>query len=397
MPYAEGRTYYDADSHIMELRDWLTAYVEPEMRDRFGDLDLGKAGALAADAVRRASERQLDDATLAELEAKLLDLKGWHALGAFDPTERSRALDLLGFDRQLVFTTFASSQFLASDDPAVRAAGTRALNRGIVDFCSGDERLLPVAFVPLGEPTAAAAEVAACLEDGAAAVHVTHDAPKRVSHTHPDYDGVWGALAEAGVPFVLHVGGARLSVPRSLHENGLAPVTDFIGGGENIRSKDYIALSHAAELFLACMAMDGTFERFPRLHGGVIELGACWVPPLLTKLDQATRNFRRTEPQLNAMDLAPSEYIHRQVWFTPFPGEPVGEIIEQAGDDLLLFSSDYPHPEGTRDPLGRFARALEGVDAAAQERFYAGNFADMMRLPAPAPAPAQARGAGAQA
>jgi hypothetical protein len=29
---------------------------------------------------------------------------------------------------------------------------------------------------------------------------------------------------------------------------------------------------------------------------------------------------------------------------------------------------------------------MEGVDAAAQERFYAGNFADMMRLPAPTPA-----------
>jgi uncharacterized protein len=380
MPYAEGRTYYDADSHIMELQDWLTAYVEPELRDRIGGLELGKAGKLAEDAVRRASERQLDDATLAEMEAKLLDLKGWHALGAFDPTERSRALDLLGFDRQLVFTTFASSQFLASDDPDVRTAGTRALNRGIVDFCSHDERLLPVAFVPLGNPERAAAEVAACLADGAAAVHVTHDAPKRVSHTHPDYDPVWGTLAEAGVPFVLHVGGSRRGVPASLHNNGLPPVTDFIGGGENIRSKDYMALSHGPELFLACMAMDGTFDRFPRLHGGVIELGAAWVPAMLTKLDQATRSFRHTEPQLNAMELKPSEYIHRQMWFTPFPGEPVGDIIEQAGDDLLLFSSDYPHPEGTRDPLGRFRTAMAGVGEAAQERFYSGNFADMMRL-----------------
>jgi predicted TIM-barrel fold metal-dependent hydrolase len=215
-------------------------------------------------------------------------------------------------------------------------------------------------------------------------VHVTHDAPRRVSHTHPDYDGVWGALAEAGVPFVLHVGGGRLDVPRSLHENGLPPVTDFIGGGENIRSKDYIALSHGPELFLSCMAMDGVFERFPRLHGGVIELGAVWVPTMLSKLDMATRNFRRSEPQLTSMPLTPREYVHRQVWFTPFPGEPVAAIIEQAGDDLLLFSSDYPHPEGTRDPLGRFEATMEGLGDSARERFYSGNFADMMRLPAPA-------------
>jgi len=384
MPYAEGRVFYDADSHIMELDDWLRAYVLPELQDRFGGLELGKAGALADDALHKAQARTLDDATLAEMEAQLMDLKGWHALGAFDRVERSRALDLLGFDRQLVFTTFASSKFAGHEDPDVRRAGVRALNKGIVDFCAEDERLLPVAFVPIGNPERAAAEIEACLADGAAAVHVTHDAPKRVSHTHPDYDGVWGRLAEAGVPFVLHVGGSRLQVPRSLHDNGLAPVTDFIGGGENIRSKDYIALSHAPELFLACMAMDGVFARFPRLHGGVIELGASWAPTLITKLEQATRNFRRTEPQLTAMELSPADHLRRQVWFTPFPGEPVGDIIEQIGEDMLLFSSDYPHPEGTRDPLGRFEATMPDVGPVAQDKFFSGNFADMMRLGSPA-------------
>jgi len=384
MPYAEGRVYYDADSHIMELPDWLGAYVSDDMKERIGDLRLGAAGRLAEKAVADAAERSLDDESRARLEDRLLHAKGWGALGAFDPEERSRALDLLGFDRQLVFATFATSQFAAHDDPAVRAVGHRALNRGMVDFCSHDERLLPVAFVPLADPVWAAQEVERCITEGAAAVHVTHDAPRRVSHTHPDYDGVWGALAEAGVPFVLHVGGGRLNVPRSLHENGLPPVTDFIGGGENIRSKDYIALSHGPELFLSCMAMDGVFERFPRLHGGVIELGAAWVPTMLTKLDMATRNFRKSEPQLTSMPLTPREYIHRQVWFTPFPGEPVGALVEQAGDDLLLFSSDYPHPEGTRDPLGRFEATMDGLGDSARERFYSGNFADMMRLPMPA-------------
>ena len=380
MPYAEGRTYYDADSHIMELPDWLGGYLADEMRDRIGPLQLGGAGRMAEAAVLQAEARRSDDAARAELEAGVLDAKGWDALGAFDPDERSRALDLLGFDRQLVFPTFASSQFLGLEDRDVRAAGNRALNRGIVDFCSHDERLMAVAFVPLGDPERAAAEVEASLNDGAAAVQVSHDAPKRHSHTHPAYDGVWGRLAEAGVPFVLHVGGARLTVPRSLHDNGLAPVTDFLGGGENIRSKDYIALSHAPEVFLACMAMDGVFERFPGLRGAAIELGAAWVPTMLVKLDQVTRNFRKSEPQLNAMALSPREYIERQVWFTPFPGEPVGAIIDQCGPDLLMFSSDYPHPEGTRDPLSRFEATMEDVSGPERERFYSGNFADLMGL-----------------
>jgi predicted TIM-barrel fold metal-dependent hydrolase len=68
------------------------------------------------------------------------------------------------------------------------------------------------------------------------------------------------------------------------------------------------------------------------------------------------------------------------VWFTPFPGEPVGAIIDQCGPDLLMFSSDYPHPEGTRDPLSRFEATMEDVSGPARERFYSGNFADLMGL-----------------
>jgi predicted TIM-barrel fold metal-dependent hydrolase len=75
---------------------------------------------------------------------------------------------------------------------------------------------------------------------------------------------------------------------------------------------------------------------------------------------------------------AASEYVHGHLWFTPFPTEPVGWMIEQAGDDLFLFSSDYPHPEGGRDPLGRFESSIAHLHEAAKDRFYARNFEDMM-------------------
>src|SRR5579883_2608332 len=107
MPYAEGRTYFDADSHLMELHDWLLAYVDDELRGEIGPLQLGGAGALAEQAVADAAARRGDAARAAALEDQLMSAKGWGALGAFDPAERSRALDLLGFDRQLVFSTFA--------------------------------------------------------------------------------------------------------------------------------------------------------------------------------------------------------------------------------------------------------------------------------------------------
>jgi hypothetical protein len=55
MPYAEGRTYYDADSHLMELADWLVQYADPGIRDRIRPLYLGAAGALAEWVTRRPS------------------------------------------------------------------------------------------------------------------------------------------------------------------------------------------------------------------------------------------------------------------------------------------------------------------------------------------------------
>jgi hypothetical protein len=98
----------------------------------------------------------------------------------------------------------------------------------------------------------------------------------------------------------------------------------------------------------------------------------------MRKLDLAQRTFGRTEPVLRDLTLLPSEYVQRQLRFTPFPGEPVGWMIEQAGDELFCFSSDYPHPEGGRDPIGRFEATLEGVNDNALERFYTSNFADLM-------------------
>ena len=119
MTYAQGRTFYDADSHIMELPDWLVEYADPDVRDRIRPLYLGAAGKLADKAMRDAEARTVDRGSGAALEDKLLDHKGWAALGAFDPVERTRALDLLGFECQLVFSTFAPTQFLG-DDPDLR-------------------------------------------------------------------------------------------------------------------------------------------------------------------------------------------------------------------------------------------------------------------------------------
>jgi hypothetical protein len=43
-----------------------------------------------------------------------------------------------------------------------------------------------------------------------------------------------------------------------------------------------------------------------------------------------------------------------------------------------MFSSDYPHPEGTDDPIGRFERTLQGIPEESKEKFYCENFQSMV-------------------
>jgi predicted TIM-barrel fold metal-dependent hydrolase len=88
--------------------------------------------------------------------------------------------------------------------------------------------------------------------------------------------------------------------------------------------------------------------------------------------------FRKSDPGVGALPRAPSEIVRQHVKFTPFPGEDIGRMIRDAGDDIFLFSSDYPHIEGGKDPVRKFDETMDGIPAAAQERFYHSNFETMM-------------------
>ena len=70
--------------------------------------------------------------------------------------------------------------------------------------------------------------------------------------------------------------------------------------------------------------------------------------------------------------------VQRQIRFTPYPTEDVGWIVEQGGEDLVMFSSDYPHVEGGRKPLERFEASLGDASEAVRTKFYSENFAFLM-------------------
>ncbi len=388
MTYATGRTYFDADGHIMEQRDWLASYADAGVRDRLLPLMSEKVkvhdGLFAAiDKAEGSFKRRGEDAEFAaECDAGVMDLKGWNALGAFDAAERSHALDLLGFSGQLVFGSAAFGQYAYSEDADVVYGGARALNRGLAEFCSGDDRLFAVGHVPFNDAERALATTQEAIELGCQGLCLNLSPPVDKSNTHPDFDPVYASLAEAEVPFMLHVsvGTSPTSsrcVPPGYRNNGREKLA-FALGGENMRALDFMAIPFMPSMTLGAMALDGVFERHPTLRGGVVEQGAMWVVPWLNWLDHAAVGFARREPHFAELTMKPSEYIRRAVKFTPYSAEPVGWMIENSHPELYLFSTDYPHPEGGRDPLGNFERSLATATEDVKDLFYTQNFRDLM-------------------
>ena len=384
---------HDADAHIVEPPDWLVPFADPAIRpslEAYYDKSWSAHRKFLDDALQKHADPEYRAKDAEEIWLR----KNYWATGSFLKEDRSQALDLLGFKTQLIFNSSHMQELCAAehgDDLDYAYGIARAHNRAVVDFCSVDRRLLPVGYVPLADFDRAKAMAAEALEMGCKALLIASACPRGHSPSHIALDPVWAQAQEAGIPIVLHVGGGGRLLDPAFFENGLPPVPDFHGGDGNFRSVDYMAICYPPMQTLAVLIIDGVLDRFPELKVGAIELGASWVPGWMRNMDSAADAFRKNEERLQKLELKPSEYVRRQIRVTPYPHEDAGWIVENTGEEICLFSSDYPHVEGGRNPLGRFERSLANCSAEIHDAFFSGNFVDLMgptmdRVRQPAPA-----------
>lgn len=381
--YAGDRRIIDIDAHILEPKGWLRSYAPATVKDLIPELGEGDPdfNRLLDDSYRDHDQRKNDANLQSKLASEFMSMprKGWMSLGGWDVAERQQALDLLGFDCQLIFPTGSFEQIMQTPTPA-RLEAARAMNRGMLDFCQ-DPRLLASAYVPFefGPEVAfeliaeaAAHKVPAVLIDSIPAAH-------QHSFTHPDFDVVWSALEDSNIAVFLHVGADQnyRPVPKVFFDNG-RDMTHFRSDAPG-DPLSYMAIGYPGELFLASLVYDGVLEKFPKLRIGVTELGATWLPSFLHFIDTGARAFKNIQ-DLSHLSMRPSDYLRRQVVVSPFAGEDVGWIIEQVGEQMVAFSSDYPHHEGTDDPIRRFEASMTSVSDIERTAFYFGNGARLLSL-----------------
>jgi predicted TIM-barrel fold metal-dependent hydrolase len=365
----------------MEKPDFLKAYADPSIRDDIAEVSY--SASLVTDeevAQIMAQGGKHSDEHIKEMVALGDDLiaksKEIQALGAFNKDDRKVAMDMLGFKKQLVFATHSVAQpFHPSSkiSPKLRYGATRAHNRHMIDFCSDDDRLMGVGVIPLDSPADAMKELELALEGNLEAIWVPHRSPINIAPGHIELEPFWKLLADSGTPFVIHVGGSPLQALKSWSNNGRGAVKDWIGGGENVRTKDAAVMHQPPETFISMLLLDGVFDRHPNLRGAAVELGAGWVPELLKRLDWVSKIYGRVDESVR-FERTPTQQLTEQMGFTPFPHEDVANLIQQSNEDLYLFSSDYPHVEGGRDPIGKFTKALEAESEKTNENFFSENF-----------------------
>ena len=377
MAYVNDRVVHDADSHVMELPNWLDEFGTSKVVEAFNQRFDTNANTRFNEILAQHDDPQIRARDAEEVMAR----KNHAAIGAFRNAERTLAIDLIGINTQLVFPTTTNvwlEELEHGDNVDLLYETASATNRSQVELCEVDSRLLPVDYIPIHDLERAPRAAEEAIDLGIKALLIPWACPKHRATSHLKLDEVWSRADEAGIPVVFHVGLADRVLPKAHKINGLPPVPDFHGGDENFRSISYMAIPHGPMQALSMLILDGVLDRFEALKIGVIELGASWVPGFMRQLDSASEAFSRHETRLQDLKLKPLEYITRQVRVTPYPTEDASWIIEQSSPSICMFSTDYPHIEGGRNPYGRFQKSTARLTESDQDRFFRANFENLM-------------------
>jgi predicted TIM-barrel fold metal-dependent hydrolase len=379
----------DADTHLYETRGLWARYMDPSERHLAIDIvddDLGHAWLTQGG-------RRLH---LAEIHHP----GDVHAMGAYrqrvrrgqppvvpfdealprgfwDPDVRVAQLDEFGTDASVVFPNYGLlwERPLADRMPAA-LANMRAWNRWTTEVAQrADGRLYPVGHVTLRDVAWLEEELATLASSGVRLAMVAPALVDDKAFSHPDLDRAWAAFVDHGVVPAFHVA----AFPHPFHDAWYAADPDQVAP---VLSS--VFLWSAPALALADMAIHGVFSRHPELRVGVMELSAVWVGLFLMMLDGGFDFHARFNGEpLAHLDRRPSDYVLQQVRVAAFCYEQPRRLVDEVGEDMFMFSSDYPHAEGIARPVADYERIAGPIDGRAGEQLYAGNLSWLLGLDSP--------------
>ena len=329
-----------SDSHVFEPGNLWTERAEARFKDRapriqrFEDgewwvCDGNKVVGLGAGAQAGKRFEEPENMTLGD-ETENLRPGGWI------PEEHMKDMDIDGIDVGIVYPT-AGLLLYGVPDSDLLTNIFRIYNDWVAEFCSAlPKRIKGIAALNIDDVQVGVMELQRCHKMGLVGAMITVYPLEERAYNSPEYEPLWAAAQDLGMPLSLH-----LNTPRS------GPDRPFVSLDSAGRAF-FTNIDHWVRMSLANMIFSGVFERYPRLQVGSIEMELSWVPHFLDRLDY---NYTQRPPfgdtYMFKEDALPSDYFHRNV-FLSFQEDGQGirdrNII---GVDKLMWGSDYPHFEST--------------------------------------------------
>ncbi|WP_127103932.1 amidohydrolase family protein [Pararhodobacter zhoushanensis] len=236
-------------------------------------------------------------------------------------------------------------------DPYLAQAVCRATNDWLADtWLDRDSRLRGSMLVPFQNVPAAVAEIERLASDKRF-VQILTLAAGELPLGRQTYWPIFEAAEKHGLPIGIHAGSMLRHAPSH-------------SGYHSFLIEDHIAMTQGFATQIASMIAEGVFAKYPDLKVVAIESGVSWIPPLMWRM---SKDWRGTRIEVPWVKDSPAALIRRHVRVTsqPFDGPEDPAEVEKMlshllSDDMLLFSSDYPHwhyegldvlPHGVPDAL----------------------------------------------
>jgi len=379
----------DIDSHFEPGGDWLAPY--PKLAAKLPKLDpaLLAVDAIVGDLLRDVPEAQrpplpellppglltlFGNEKLAEAERRK-EFEGKSQFQVANAQARIKWLDQQGIAVQNVICLSGFAYNLVLRDLALKREVLQTCNTWLAETCAASNgRLLPVTALEYADLGAAVAELERMRGLGSRIFLIPAFPVSGVPPAHPSWDRIWSAAVSLGMAPMLHTGFERMRFdPGWANLGGDATLLRMVGSGQR----------HVApNTLLNALIYSGVFERFPNLTLLLAEVGTGWLPFLYREIDDRISPTAELFLGKWKLPLRPSEYLARNVRATPLSAgndSPLTRIMQELPDDMIVFSSDFPHFEGFTDPIAHYAEVLKELSPARRERFFGGSIEDAFR------------------
>ena len=283
-----------------------------------------------------------------------------------DPDLRLKEQDRDGVQAEVLYGILGATSRLNDDE----AAGTmlRIYNDWLADFCGHHpERFAGLACIPNHDTDAAVGEIERVARRGNVRGLEIARRYDMTALWDPWWNPVWDAIAASGLPVHFHtIGGARRDFSKLTGKTLLAARAASISSFQ----------MHMADVLMSVI-FAGVLEHHPNLKMVIGEAGTGWIPYILDRMDA------EWEDQFKDLDLKmkPSGYWYRQCYAT-YQSDPVGvKLLEELGEDNIMWGSDFPHPDGIwPDSQEYIEKELGHLPEATRKKIVCDNAAKLYRF-----------------